>query len=195
MKNMKKNSKRPLIKILYDAPVALTFALLCLVAFGLNQFTDGYANVNVFSVYRSSFADPMTYVRFFTHVLGHSDFNHFFNNMSLFLVLSAIVENRYGSVKLLISIIITAFVSGLVHFVFFPASALLGASGIVFMMIFLASMANSKNGVIPVSLILVAVIYLGKEIWSLVFVSDNISQLTHIIGGICGIIFGKCSKR
>lgn len=187
--------KRPTIKIQYDAPVALSFALLCLIAFIVNNFTAGWANTEIFSVYRSSLAEPLTYVRLFTHVLGHSDFNHFFSNMSLFLVLSAIVENRYGSVKLLISIIITAFVSGFIHFVFFPATALLGASGIVFMMIFLASMANSKNGVIPVSLILVAAIYLGKEIWALVFTNDNISQLTHIIGGVCGIIFGKCSKR
>lgn len=186
---------RPTIKIQYDAPVALTFALLCAVALGVNFFTGGWANAELFSVYRSSLADPLTYVRLFTHVLGHSDFNHFFGNMSLFLVLSAIVENRYGSVRLLISIIITAFVSGLIHFVFFPGTALLGASGIVFMMIFLASMANSKNGVIPVSLILVAFIYLGKEAWALFFTSDNISQLTHIIGGVCGIIFGKCSKR
>ncbi len=190
-----RKSSRPTIKIQYDAPVALTFALLCLVAFVLNQITNGYANTNLFSVYRSSFADPMTYVRFFTHVLGHTDINHFVSNMSLFLVLAATVENKYGSMKLFISILITAFVSGFVHFVFFPGAALLGASGIVFMMIFLASMANSKSGVIPVTLILVAVIYLGKEIWSLVFIKDNISQLTHIIGGICGIIFGKCSKR
>ena len=187
--------KRPTIKIQYDAPVALTFALLCLAALVVNFFTGGWANSQLFSVYRSSLADPLTYLRLFTHVLGHSDFNHFYGNMSLFLVLSAIVENRYGSVRLLISIIITAFVSGLIHFVFFPATALLGASGIVFMMIFLASMANSKNGVIPVSLILVAVIYLGKEVWALFFTSDNISQLTHVIGGVCGIIFGKCSKR
>ncbi|MBR4071280.1 MAG: rhomboid family intramembrane serine protease [Clostridia bacterium] len=187
--------KRPTIKIQYDAPVALSFALLCLIAFLVNKFTLGWANSEIFSVYRSSLSDPLTYVRLFTHVLGHTDFNHFFSNMSLFLVLSAIVENKYGSVKLLISIIITAFVSGFIHFVFFPATALLGASGIVFMMIFLASMANSKNGVIPVSLILVAAIYLGKEIWALFLTNDNISQLTHIIGGVCGIIFGKYSKR
>lgn len=187
--------KKPLIKIQYDAPVALTFALLCLVALIANHFTDGWVNNNICSVYRSSLTDPLTYVRFFGHVFGHTDFDHFFGNMSLFLVLSAIVENRYGSIRLLISIFITAFVSGLIHFVFFPGSALLGASGIVFMMIFLASMAGSKNGVIPVSLILVWVIYLGKEVWSLIFVSDSISQLTHIIGGICGIICGRISGR
>ena len=115
--------------------------------------------------------------------------------IGIFLVLSAIVENRYGSMRLFISIVITAFVSGFIHFVFFPTTVLLGASGIVFMMIFLASMANSKGGVIPVSLILVALIYLGKEVWALFLTNDNISQLTHIIGGICGIIFGKCSSK
>ncbi len=183
---------KPTIKIQYDAPVALTFALLCFIALIVNYFTGGWLNTNICSVYRSSLADPLTYVRFFGHVLGHTDFNHFFGNMSLFLVLSAIVENRYGSIKLLISIAITAFVSGLIHFVFFPTTVLLGASGIVFMMIFLASMASSKNGVIPVSVILVCIIYLGKEIWGMFFTEDNISQLTHIIGGICGIICGRC---
>ncbi len=188
-------AKKPTLHIQYDAPVALTFALLCFVVLIANNMTNGWVNSHLCSVYRSSLADPLTYVRFFGHVLGHSDFSHFFGNMSLFLVLSAIVENRYGSTRLLICILITAFVSGLIHFVFFPASALLGASGIVFMMIFLASMAGTKNGVIPVSLILVGVIYLGREIWALFFTSDDISQITHIIGGICGMIFGKCSGR
>ena len=187
--------KKPTIHIQYDAPVALTFAILCFAVLIANGFTDGWVVNNLCSVYRSSLADPLTYVRFFGHVLGHSDFNHFFGNMSLFLVLSAIVENRYGSLKLLISILITAFVSGLVHFVFFPGTMLLGASGIVFMMIFLASMANSKNNVIPVSLILVACIYLGKEIYAMVVSFDNISQLSHNSGGICGIIFGKFAGR
>lgn len=187
--------KRPTIKIQYDAPCALTFALICAIALLWNWLSGGWANEHLFSVYRSSLADPFTYVRMFFHVFGHQDFSHFFNNISLFLVLAPIVENRYGSIRLLVCFIITAFVSGLIHFVLFPSTVLLGASGIVFMMIFLASMASAKGGVIPVSLILVGTIYLGKEVWQLIFVRDNISQLTHIVGGICGIIFGKASSK
>ena len=74
--------KRPTIKIQYDAPCALTFALICVIALVWNNLSGGWANENIFSVYRSSFADPFTYVRMFFHVFGHQDFSHFFNNIS-----------------------------------------------------------------------------------------------------------------
>lgn len=182
--------KKPVIKILYDSPVVLTFALLSLAALIINNQTDGWANVALFSVYRSSFADPLTYVRMFCHVLGHSDFTHFISNIPLLLVLGPIAEKHYGSVNTLISILITALVSGLVHFAFFPRIMLLGASGIVFMMIFLSSASGLRNGTIPLSLIFVAILFLGKEIYTLVYIDDNISQITHIIGGVCGILYG-----
>lgn len=183
--------KKPVLKIQYDSPVILTFALLSLLALLANNFTDGWANATLFSVYRASFADPFTYVRFFGHVLGHANIAHFVSNICLILVLGPVVESRYGSINVLISIIITALVSGLVHFVFFPAASLLGASGIVFMLIFLSSISGIQGGNIPVSLILVAVLYLGQEIYDLIFVQNNVSQLTHLIGGACGIICGS----
>ena len=67
---------------------------------------------------------------------------------------------------------------------------LLGASGIVFMMIILTSAVNMKEGGIPLSMILVILIYLGSEIWDAFTVKDSISHLTHILGGICGAVFG-----
>lgn len=182
--------KRPVLKIQYDSPVILTFALLSLAALVINNYTDGWANATLFSVYRAPLTDPFTYARFFGHVLGHADLSHLVSNMCLLLVLGPVVESRYGSVNVLISIIITALVSGIVHFVFFPATSLLGASGIVFMLIFLSSISGIRGGNIPVSLILVAVLYLGQEIYDLIFVNDNISQVTHIIGGVCGIVCG-----
>ena len=80
--------------------------------------------------------------------------------------------------------------SGLVHWFLFPGTMLLGASGIVFMMIVMASLAGMRDGCIPITLILVLVLYLGNEIVDGVMLSDNISQLTHIIGGICGAVLG-----
>lgn len=182
--------KRPVLKIQYDSPVILTFVLLSLAALILNDATNGYTNTAIFSVYRSSLTDPLTYVRMIFHVLGHADFSHFVSNVCLILVIGPIVERFYGSVNVLISILITALVSGLVHFIFFPESALLGASGIVFMLIFLSSVSGFKKGTVPVSLILVAILYLGQEIYALITLKDNISQLTHIIGGVCGIVCG-----
>ena len=78
----------------------------------------------------------------------------------------------------------------LINVIFFPGVALLGASGVAFMMILLSSFANSGSGEIPLTLIFVAVLYLGTEIINGLFAQDNISQMAHIIGGLCGCGFG-----
>ncbi len=182
--------KRPTLKLSYNAPVALTFAILSLIALILDGITNGWTTVNLFSVYRSSLSDPLTWVRFFGHVLGHSGYAHFIGNIVLILVLGPNLEDRFGSWNLLWAILVTAAISGVVQFVFFPGTLLLGASGIVFMMILLSSFGGVRNGVIPITLILVAVCYLGGELWDAIFVDDNVSQLTHIIGGLCGTVIG-----
>lgn len=182
--------KRPTLKISYNAPVALTFALLALVALILHSVTNGWTTTNLFSVYRAPLSNPLTWVRFFGHVLGHSGYAHYIGNIVLILVLGPNLEDRFGSWNTLWAILLTALISGLVQFIFFPGTALLGASGIVFMMILLSSFGGVRNGTIPTTLILVAIFYLGGELWDAIFVNDNVSQLTHIIGGICGTILG-----
>ena len=182
--------KHPTIKISYNAPVALTFSLLALIALLLDPITNGWTTTHLFSVYRCSLSDPLAFFRFFGHVLGHSGFSHYIGNIVLILVLGPNLEERFGSWNVLWAILLTAFISGLVQFIFFPGSALLGASGIVFMMILLSSFGGVRNGVIPVTLILVAVFYLGGELWDAITKQDNVSQLTHIIGGLCGTFLG-----
>lgn len=182
--------KRPTLKLSYNAPVALTFALLSLIALVLGTITNGWTTHHLFSVYRAPLSDPLTWVRFFGHVLGHSGYAHFIGNIVLILVLGPNLEDRFGSWNVLWAILVTALVSGVVHYLFFPGTALLGASGIVFMMILLSSFGGVRNGVIPITLILVAVCYLGGELWDAIFVDDNVSQLTHIIGGLCGTVMG-----
>jgi len=182
--------KRPTLRISYNAPVSLTFALLALAALILHSVTGGWTTSNLFSVYHSSLANPLTWVRFFGHVLGHSGYAHYIGNIVLILVLGPNLEDRFGSWNTLWAILVTALISGLVQFIFFPGTALLGASGIVFMMILLSSFGGVHNGTIPTTLILVAIFYLGGELWDAIFVNDNVSQLTHIIGGVCGTILG-----
>jgi len=182
--------KHPTLKLSYNAPVALTFALLSLIVLIVGNITNGWTTYNLFSVYRAPLSDPLTWVRFFGHVLGHSGYQHYIGNIVLILVLGPNLEDRFGSWNVLWAILLTALVSGLVQYVFFPGSALLGASGIVFMMILLSSFGGVRNGVIPITLILVAICYLGGELWDAIFKQDNVSQLTHIVGGICGTILG-----
>ena len=179
-----------LFRLQYNAPVTLTFALISLAALILGKVTDGWTTTYLFSVWHSSLADILTYPRFILHVLGHTDYSHYIGNMMMILVVGPGLEEKYGSRNLLSAIIITALVSGLVHWFLFPGTMLLGASGIVFMMIVMASLAGMRDGCIPITLILVLVLYLVNEIVDGVVISDNVSQLTHIIGGVCGAVLG-----
>ena len=183
-------------KLQYNSPVILTFFFLSLASLVLGRLTGSWTTFHLFSVYRSSPADPLFYVRLVGHVLGHAGVEHFLGNMLLLLVVGPPLEEKYGSLTLLWGILLTALVSGVLQCVFFPGTALLGASGIVFMMIVLSSLAGMKEGTIPLTLILVAVIYLGGEVVDAFTAQDNVSQLTHIIGGICGAALGfKMNKR
>jgi len=98
------------------------------------------------------------------------------------------LEENYGSKDLLLMMIITALATGILNVLFFK-TALLGASGVVFMMILLSSFTNFSRGEIPLTFILVLILYMGVQIVNS-FASDNISQFAHIIGGLCGSFFG-----
>ena len=182
-------------KIDYNAPVSLSFALLSLLVLGLGWVTDGLTTRQLFCVYGSAWSDPLTYVRLFGHVLGHADLSHYMSNMMLLLLVGPMVEEFYGSGRLLIMCLIPAAATGLVDMIVCPHTALLGASGIVFMMIILASMVSYQKGRIPLTFFFVAAMYLGQEIYNAVCTTDDISQLTHIIGGALGLIFGLTMRR
>ena len=182
--------KRQRLIITNNAPAVLGFALLCLAALILNQFTGGRSNRLLFMTYHSSLKDPLTYVRFFTHVLGHSSWTHFIGNMSYILLLGPVLEEKYGPQKIFEVIGITALVTGLVNWFFFPNVALCGASGVVFAFILLISFANVRSGEIPVTVLLVAVIFLGEQVYDGIFLRDNISNLSHVLGGMVGAVAG-----
>lgn len=187
MSSTRKKRKGAFIQ--YNAPTTLTFALLSLFVLFLSNLTDGASTMKLFCVYRGSLSDPLTYVRLFTHVLGHADFSHLTGNIVLMLVIGPSLEERYGSSTITWAIVITALISGVIQSLFFPTTALMGASGIVFMMIIMSSLGGMRGG-IPLTLVLVFVIYIGGEIYDGLMNSDNISQLTHIVGGCCGAVIG-----
>ncbi len=182
--NMKK------LKISNNSPAVLGFVLACLAALTLDFFTGGRSNRLLFMTYRSSLTNPLTYVRFFTHVLGHRDWTHFIGNMSYILLLEPTLEEKYGAKRLLEVIGITALVTGIVNCILFPSVALCGASGVVFSFILLVSFTNVREGEIPITLILVSLIFIGQQIYEGIFLRDNVSNLSHILGGIVGAASG-----
>ena len=87
-------------------------------------------------------------------------------------------------------LLITAFTSGVANYFLFPKIAILGASGIVFAFIMLTSFTSFHEGEIPITVILVALIFVGREVLSGITVSDNVSNFSHILGGAVGSVIG-----
>ena len=189
------SGKNRQLSISFNSPVVLIFSLICLISLGLGVLTGGWTTTLFFSVYRSSLSDPLTYVRFIGHVFGHAGWDHLISNLMLLLIVGPMLEEKYGSVNLLFVILITAIVTGVVNFVFFPNVRLLGASGVVFAFILLSSFASMRAGSIPMTFLLVAIIYIGGQLYDGIFVQDNVSNLTHILGGAVGSLFGYLAGR
>ena len=176
------------MKIQYNAPVILTYAILCAVSLLLSDvFGDGFKSLFILhgNFNTSSFLD---YIRLFTYVIGHANWTHLIGNFALILVVGPILEEKYGSINLLKMILITALVTAFLNIIFFKDNVL-GASGIAFMLILLSSFSSFQKGYIPLTFILVFLLYIGREVVNS-FEADHVSQFGHIMGGICGGLFG-----
>ena len=182
--------KKKKMSINFNAPVTLSFVMICFIVTIIGVVTGGRSTWLLFMTYHSSLSNPLTFLRLFTHVFGHSGWSHFIGNASYLLLLGPMLEEKYGSKELLEVIGITALATGLVNYIFFWNVGLCGASGVVFAFILLASFTGFKEGEIPLTFILVIVIFLGQQVYEGLAVQDNISNMAHIVGGIVGTILG-----
>jgi GlpG protein len=177
-------------RITFNSPVVLSFVFISFAVMVVNYLTVGMSNKLLFMTYHSSLASPLTYVRFFTHVLGHSGWAHYIGNMMYLLLLGPMLEEKYGSRAIVEIILVTGLVTGLVTWFLFPGIALCGASGVVFAFIMMTSFTSFKEGEIPLTVILVAIVFIGQQIYEGIFVQDDISNMAHILGGIVGAVAG-----
>ena len=178
------------LKFSFNAPVVLGFVAVCFIAMILNIITGGASNRALFSVYRAPLTSPLTWLRMVCHIFGHADWSHLLGNMMFILLLGPMLEEKYGSRDVLLVMLAAALLTGLINFIFFPGTMLLGASGVVFAMILLSSITRTQDGAIPLTFILVAALYVGQQVWQAVTAHDNVSNMAHIAGGAVGAALG-----
>ena len=183
------------ITLKYNAPVTLTFALLSLLALALGELTDGWTTQNLFCFYKSSLSDYLTYPRAILHVLGNTSLTTCTGNIIVLLVIGPAAEERFGSAKVLTAVLLTAIAGALIMWFLFPDATLMGASGVLFMMMVLASFASMRGGAIPITLILVLILYLGSEVVQAISGQAGLQELTHIAGGVVGTLLGFAFSR
>ena len=159
----------------YNAPVVLTYALLALVVHAADMWSGGVLAPGFFAALPEfDYASFWSWFRLVSH--------------AVILLIGPVLEEKHGSRPLFYMILATALVTGVLNTLFFN-TGLMGASGVVFMMILLGSFANHKPGEIPLTFLLVVGIYLAGEVTA-AFQDDGVSQFAHILGGLCGTVFG-----
>jgi len=179
------------MKLKFNSPVILGFSLICVAVFVLDKLMVGTL-MPYFTLGNVNTSSALSLLTLFTHVIGHASIEHLMGNLTFILLLGPIVEEKYGDSRTLFMMLITALVTGILNLLFFH-TGLMGASGIVFMLILLVSFTNTKSGEIPVTFILVALLFIGKEVIESLN-TDQISQFAHIIGGVCGSVFGFATR-
>ena len=173
----------------YNSVVIISYFLVCLIILILNVLSKGGVN-KFLTMKKGSIINPMTYIRLITSGLCHSNWTHFRNNFLFILLIGPMLEEKYGSLNLLIMITLTTLICSIVHTIFYKTSAI-GASDNVYMLVVLCSIVNTTQGKIPITLLLIIIFYVADEIIKQIFKNnDNISHDSHIIGAIMGFVFG-----
>ena len=170
----------------YNAPVVLTFALLSTGILFLDQGVPLNLINGLFTFYGVN--EPLNIPNLLLWPLGHASVDHLAGNMTYILLIGPLLEEKYGSRVLLGLIVVSSIIIGLVQWLLF-GSGILGASGIVYMLIVMTSFTNEDDGKIPVTFVLIALIFFGREVFNGLFVQNNISELAHILGGIIGLLY------
>jgi rhomboid protease GluP len=175
----------------YNSPVILTYFFICLIILLIDKLCKGKFSATFFTTYKNdSLLNPLTYFKLISHSLGHTDWDHLYSNFIKILLIGPLIEEKYGSINLLIAMIITSLIIGIINKLF-GKGGILGASGVAYMLILLSSFVNMENGKIPITLTLIILFFVVDEVIKLFRrKKDGVSHLGHITGAICGIILG-----
>ena len=181
------------LKFSYDAPVTLTFVIVCAVLFLLNNLViKNGALSNVLASPTSQTGSlpfivkqPLSYLRLLLYIFGAENVNSFMTNLLIILVLSPAMEERYGSVIIGIMIFVSALFAGVLNACFCDVS-LAGPVPVICMMIFLTAFMSFSKKTVPITFLCVIIAF---GILSITSGMGVVRFIICIAGGLCGSLF------
>lgn len=202
----KKNNK---VHISFNAPATLIFSLISLAVFLIDSFLLKNKVVSFLFTCPSkigteggfNFTSPLDYLKLFTHVLGNTSWTSLFVNLSLILLSGPTLEERYGTGSIILAMTISAFVTGIIN-VCALTTVLTGNAAVVLLMILLATVAFLDKKELPLTYILVLILYCAFLMYTnvkssakapenfLSFLTMNLPVFINLAGGICGSLIG-----
>ncbi|MCO5260845.1 MAG: rhomboid family intramembrane serine protease [Crocinitomicaceae bacterium] len=174
------------MKITFNSPFILGFTILASFILTLSYSIGGHLSILTLNG-NFDYQNWQFYMGLLLYPLSHSGISHLVSNFSVILLIGPILEKQMGWQKLLMISSVTTIVIGITH-VIISDNGLIGASGLVFLYIVLVSLSDANNKEIPLTFILVVMLFLGQEILAS-FKEDQISHLAHIGGGVMAILY------
>lgn len=182
------------INIDLDAPATVMFALVSLILFALDSFVFKGKLASSFMSSPAASGDFVftagkvsSYFRLILYAFGAVSWEVLITNLVFILLLGPAMEERYGTVIIGIMMIVSTLFSGVLNACFCKES-MQGCTAIVFMMIFLNSFLSFSKKKIPLSFVLVFILFIVRE----VFVKNPngvVGIIIGIAGGLCGSLF------
>lgn len=196
MINVKNNKKSLADKIVdnvdYNSPVIVNYIVVCFILYFANIITNGYIN-DICYLPGNLIVNPFALHRLLTYTLVHGSFEHLIGNMALLALTGPSVENKYGGGIVLGLLGVNSVMIGLLQGVLIH-QGVMGASSIVFMILILSVFADTETKKIPITVFIVGACYIGNELIG-ALMTDSVSQLSHIMGAVLGIVFGVLYSR
>ena len=186
------------IKLAYDAPVTLTFVIVCAIIFLLNLvLAKSGKSAGLEKLLASPTAQagslpfivkqPLSYLRLLLYIFGSESeaSSVLFTNLILIMLLGPAMEERYGSAIIGIMIFVSALFAGVLNACFCETS-LIGAVPLVSMMIFLNAFMSFSKKKFPLSFAAVMLFFVLLQIFS---GAGAVQIIICIAGGLCGSLF------
>jgi membrane associated rhomboid family serine protease len=181
------------MKVTFESQVTLILtALSVLGLFFVQGNLDNYSPSVFILDGRMQTESAVWYLSTLGYIFGHADLQHVVGNLSIILLLGPLVELKFGWKRFTVMIFSTAILTAILHTLLWDIK-LVGASGIAFMLIVVSTLLNAKGKDIPVTFILVVLLYLGQEIYAS-FQQSQISHFAHLFGGAMGAFWGFYRK-
>ena len=174
--------------ITFKSPITLAIVAGSLVA-TLVPGTSAYLALQPAGL--SSWLNPLFYAGIFGHIFVHSGLAHWANNMALILLLAPALERCFGSVRFIGAMGALIFLIGVTEslVLIFTQHTVIGASDLVFALILMTTFAQSRRGEIPITSILVAILWGVHELGGLI-TKDAIANSAHLAGAAWGFVWG-----
>lgn len=175
-------------RIRLDSPVTLGCAGLALAA---TLIPDASLLLRLDPMSIAHFFRPRWYLGLIGHVFAHANLAHLVGNIAMLLLLGPGLERALGGKRYVLFLGCLALLTGLSASIIlvFTQKSLIGASGLIFALIFVHSLRDAKRHEVPLTVVLLAVLWGTKELLGL-FDSSHVANSAHLNGALWGFLFG-----